>query len=37
MPGERPHNRKRSTTLISVYDPSEDYTQPIIDIDEVTD
>ncbi|HWN22601.1 MAG TPA: hypothetical protein VNP93_11555 [Gaiellaceae bacterium] len=36
MPGERAHNRKPTTTLITAYDPNEDYTQPALDIDEIT-
>jgi len=36
MPGERAHNRKLTTTLITAYDANEDYTQPAIDIDEIT-
>jgi hypothetical protein len=36
MPDESVHNRKRTTTRITAYDPNEDYTQPTIDIDEIT-
>ena len=36
MPGERTHNQERTTTLITAYHPDEDYTQPAIDIDAVT-
>jgi hypothetical protein len=35
MPGERTHNQKRTTTLITAYDP-EDYPQSAIDIGAVT-
>lgn len=35
MPGE--HNQERTTTLTTAYDPNEDYTQPTIDIDVITD
>jgi hypothetical protein len=36
MPDERVQNRERTTTRITAYDPDEDYTQPTIDIDEIT-
>jgi hypothetical protein len=36
MPDERTHRRKRTTTLVTAYDPYEDYTQPAIDIEAVT-
>jgi hypothetical protein len=36
MPDERARSQERTTTLLSVYDPDEDYTRPPIDMDEIS-